>query len=120
MASLLLARLTRIVPLMVAMAVLAAILYMVITFRHSPARAKEVLLKVFLWLNGAITAFFGLFSLYALFESNESVFELSFAFAIVGAIGLLITLWRRLVFLRENPNYRKRPMKAETKRKKRP
>lgn len=112
----LLVRLSRTIPLIILMAVLAAVIYLVVTYRHSPARAKEVLIKVFTWLNGVIVGFFGLVALYALFEANEAVLDLAACFAAVGIIGLGVTLWCKHVFLRNNPSYRKKPMKASTKR----
>ena len=39
-----LARLSRVVPLLIIMAVAAGLIYVVVTYRHSPARAKEVLI----------------------------------------------------------------------------
>lgn len=112
----LLARATRIVPLLLILAVAAAIIYLVVTYRSSPARAKEVLVKVFTWLCGIIAAFFGIVSLYALFESNEAVLDLAASFMVVGLIGLGVTRWCNYLFLKHNPHYRKKPQKATTKR----
>ena len=102
----LLARLSRIVPLLLIMAVVAIVIYLVVTYRHSPTRAKEVLIKVFTWLNVVIIAFFGLASLYALFESHAGVLDLALSFAIVGLVYLGITRWCNHVFLKHNPHYR--------------
>lgn len=112
----LLARVTRMVPLLIALAVIAAVIYLVVTYRHSPARAKEVLVTVFTWLCGAIAAFFGLASLYALFEGNSAVFDLAVSCAAVGVVGLLVTRWCNRVFLKRNPHYKKKSQKATTKR----
>lgn len=109
-------RLVRSLPLILAMALAAALIYLVVSYRRSPARAKEVLIKVFTWVNGAITAFFGLASLYALFEDNLKLFDIIVCFALVGVAGLGVTLWCRHVFLKNNPSYRKKPVKAKTKR----
>lgn len=46
----LIARLSRVVPLVLLLAVAAGVIYLVVTYRHSPARAKEVLIAVFTWL----------------------------------------------------------------------
>ena len=113
---LLIVRLSRMVPLLIVMAALAAIIYFVVSYRHSPTRAKEVLIRVFLWLNGIITGLFGLSALYAMFEKNDAVFELAICFAAVGVSGLLVRLWCRYVFLKHHPQYRNKPMKATTKR----
>ncbi|MFR7493332.1 MAG: hypothetical protein ACLUVF_01150 [Adlercreutzia sp.] len=52
-----LARLSRVVPLLIVMAVAAGLIYVVVTYRHSPARAKEVLIKIFTWFNGVVVGF---------------------------------------------------------------
>ena len=62
----LIARLSRSVPLIIALVVLAIIIYLVVTYRHSPARAKEVLIQVFTWVCGVLSALFGVASVYAL------------------------------------------------------
>ncbi|WP_241157243.1 guanylate cyclase [Adlercreutzia sp. ZJ242] len=111
----LMARLSRMVPLLLAMAVIAAVIYLVVTYRHSPARAKEVLITTFTWLCGAITVFFGLASLYALFENNSGVLDLAASCVAVGVVGLLVTRWCNHVFLKHNPHYKKKSQKATTK-----
>lgn len=108
----LLARLSRIVPLAVILTLLAAVIYLVVTYLHSPARAKEVLVKVFTWLCGALSAFFGITSLYALFESNEAVLDLGVSFMAVSLLGLVITRFCNYRFLKSNPRYRSKPQKA--------
>ena len=107
------ARLIRMLPLLVILAVLAGIIYLVVSYRESPNRAKEVLIKSFLVITGALSAFFLLISLYALLEQNSAVFDLFFAFFVAAAICLVITLICRYVFLKHHPNYRKKRMKAE-------
>ena len=67
----LIARLSRIVPLVILLAVVAAIIYLVVTYRHSPARAKEVLIQVFTWVCGVLSALFGVASVYAFFDNAE-------------------------------------------------
>lgn len=109
-------RLVRSLPLIIAMAVAAVVIYLVVSYRRSPARAKEVLIKIFTVINGFIVAFFGLASLYALFEDNLKLFDIIVCFAIVGVAGLAITLWCRYLFLKHNPSYRKKPVKVKVKR----
>lgn len=109
----LLARLTRVVPLLLVMAVVAIVIYLVVTYRHSPTRAKEVLIKVFTWFNVVVIVFFGLVSLYALFESYKGVLDLAVSFAVVGLIGLGVTRWCNHVFLKHNPHYRNKRQSAQ-------
>ena len=107
------ARLSRIVPLLIVLAVVALVVYLVATYRYSPNRAKEILIKMFTAITGAISAFFGLASLYAWFEHNEPVFDLAFSFLLTGLVGLAVTRICRAAFLRHNPAYRVKPMKAK-------
>ncbi|MCI8468015.1 MAG: sodium/proton-translocating pyrophosphatase [Eggerthellaceae bacterium] len=110
------ARLSRTVPLIIALAVIAGVIYLVVTYRHSPARAKEVLIRVFTWLTGVLSAFFGLVSLYAWFEHNDGVLDLGLSFLAVALVGLGVTRWCNHVFLKHHPSYKKKPVKATVKR----
>ena len=107
-----LARLSRVVPLLIIMAVAAGLIYVVVTYRHSPARAKEVLIKIFTWFNGIVVGFFALVSVYAFFDDAPAVLDLSLSFMIVGLVGLLITCIANWRFLKHNPNYRKKRLAA--------
>lgn len=111
-----LARLSRVVPLLIVMAVAAGLIYVVVTYRHSPARAKEVLIKIFTWFNGVVVGFFALVSVYAFFDDAPAVLDLSLSFMIVGLVGLLITCIANWRFLKHNPNYRKKRLAATTRR----
>ncbi len=107
------ARLSRIVPLLILLAVVAGVVYLVVAYRHSPNRAKEILIKLFTALTGALSVFFLLVSAYAWFEHNDAVFDLAFSFLITVLVGLVVTRICRAVFLRHHPSYRKKPMKTE-------
>lgn len=111
-----LARLSRVVPLLIVMAVAAGLIYVVVTYRHSPARAKEVLVKIFTWFNGIVVGFFALVSVYAFFDDAPAVLDLSLSFMIVGLVGLIITRLANWRFLAHNPNYRKKRFAATTRR----
>lgn len=106
------ARLSRIIPLLLILAVVAGIVYLVATYKYSPSRAKEILIKMFTWLTSVLSVFFLLVTLYALFESNGAVIELGASFLATTLIGLAITRVCNAVFLRHHPDYRHKPMKA--------
>ncbi len=110
------ARLSQSVPLMIVMAVAAIIIYLVVTYRHSPARAKEILITVFTWVGIVIAAFFGLVCLYALFEGNSGVLDLGLCFLVVGLVCLAITRWCNHVFLKHHPHYKSKAQTAKVKR----
>lgn len=101
-----LARLSRTIPLLAVLAVLAGIVYLVVTCRSSPNRAKEVLIKLFTWLMGIQSVLFGLLTVYALAESNIGVAELWGTFMATAIIGLLITLVCKWRFKKNHPNYK--------------
>ncbi|RKI97399.1 guanylate cyclase [bacterium D16-34] len=108
-----LVRLSRIIPFLLVLAVLAAIIYLVMTYRHSPTRAKEILIKLFIGITSVTSVFFALMSLYAWFEHNDAVFDLAFSFLLTMLICLGVTLWCRAVFLKHHPEYRKKPQRAK-------
>ncbi len=102
----LLAGLTRSLPLVIALVVLAIVVYFIISWVKSPMKAKEILIKLFLILCSAISIFFVLASIYALVENNTAVFELAASCAVVGVVGLVITLICRHFFIKHHPHYR--------------
>lgn len=108
------ARLSRIVPLLIVLAIVAAVVYIVAAWRYSPARAKELLIKLFTGITGALSGFFLLACAYAWLESNEAVFDLAFSFLLTALIGLAVTRICRVVFLRHNPAYRIKAAKTTT------
>ncbi len=107
------ARLSRIVPLLVLLALAAAVGYVVIAWLRSPRRAKEILIRAFLWATGGSSVFFALATLYALFEQNWVAAEIALTFLVTGLVGLAVTLICRHVFLKNNPQYRERAMQAD-------
>lgn len=106
------ARLSRIVPLLIVLAVVAGIVYLVAAWRYSPNRAKGILIKLFTVLTGAISVFFALASVYALIERNMAVLELTSTFLGAALIGLIVTRICRAVFVRNHPQYKSKPMKT--------
>lgn len=110
------ARLYRVVPIMLALAAIAVVVYLVVSRLRTPARAKEVLVKLFTWLCSALAVFFGAVAAYAVSEGNEPVFDLAVGFALVGLLGLGVTRLCNAVFIRNHPNYRSKPQKAKVER----
>ena len=110
------ARLYRIIPLIIVLALIALVVYFVVSYRSSPNRAKEVLIKSFLWLTGGLSALFALASLYALLERNYFALDIAASFLAVTLVALGIVVVCRAIFLKNHPHYRKKPMKADKKR----
>ncbi len=105
-------RLFRALPLFALLAIVAGVVYVVVAWRESPTRAKEILIKVFTVLTGALTIFFVLASLYALADKNPDVLDLFLTFLIVAAAALIVTLICRVVFLKNHPSYKRKPTPA--------
>lgn len=108
------ARLSRIIPLLVILAVVAAVIYLVAAWRYSPNRAKVILIRAFTVITGVISGFFVLATAYAAFEQNWTAVEIAASFLAVGLIGLAITLICRWVFLRHHPNYQQEAVPTTT------
>ena len=110
----LLARIRLLVPLIIIVAIIAAIIYLVVSWRRSPTRAKEVLIAVFTWFTSIISGFSVLVALYSLLDGNESVLDLALGFLVIFLIGLGITRLCHYRFVKNHPNYKdKRTGKAE-------
>ena len=99
------ARLSRIVPLLIVLAFIAAVVYIVMSFRYSSDRAKATLIQVFTWLTGGLSVIFALVTIYALFEQNIPVIELFASFLATTLVGLAITRICNAVFKRNHPHY---------------
>lgn len=107
------ARLSRIIPLIIILAIVAAIVYLVATWRYSPNKAKEILIRVFTWFTGILSAALALICVYVLLDGNWAVFELTAGFLATALIALGITGICRAVFVHHHPNYKKKAQKAE-------
>ena len=93
------ARLSRVVPLLLVLAVVALVVYLVVAWRYSPNRGKEVLIRLFTIVAGALSAFFLIVCLYAWFDGNEAVLDLGASFLVAALVGLAVTrICRAVVF----------------------
>ena len=99
----------RSLPLLIALAVLAVVLYCFVSWWRSPTRAKEILIKVFLVVCSAISVISLLISLYSVIDKNTPVLELALSCAFIGVLGLLITLICRHFFKKHHPHYASEP-----------
>ena len=104
------ARLMQSLPLIIALIVLAVVVYFVVSWLRSPERAKEVLIKLFTVLTGVLSIFFALASLYALLEGNGNVLELTGSFLAVALVALGITRVCRWRFVKNHPHYKDKSM----------
>ena len=98
-------RLYRILPLLVLLAVVAVVVYLIMSFRYSSERAKATLIKVFTWLCGILSVFLTIVTLYALLEQNQPVIELAGSCLAVTVIGLIVTRICNHIFRKNHPRY---------------
>lgn len=98
-------RLYRILPLLVLLAVVAVVVYLIMSFRYSSERAKATLIKVFTWLCGILSVFLAIVTLYALLEQNQPVIELAGSCLAVTVIGLIVTRICNHIFRKNHPRY---------------
>lgn len=117
----LIAGLSRSLPLVIALVVLAVVIYLFMSWWKTPTRAKEIMIKVFLVLCSAIAIVFLLISGYAVLDHNTPVLELALSCALVGVVGLIITFICRYFFRKHHPHYKYEPnSKAKTNPRKGP
>lgn len=110
----LIAGLSRSLPLLIALAVLALVIYGVISYVRTPVKAKEVLIKIFTVLCAVLSIFFALASLYSVADNNTPVLELALSCMAVGLIGLIVTRICAYFFKKHHPHYIEEPtVKAE-------
>lgn len=100
-------------PLIVALIVLALVVYFVVAWAYSPTKAKEVLIKLFTVLTSVLSGFFIIASLYALLENNTTVLELTASFAVITLVALAITRVCRWRFVKNHPNYKDKPVHTD-------
>ena len=98
-------RLYRILPLLILLAVVAAVVYVIMSFRYSSDRAKATLITVFTWLTIALSIVFAIATLYAVFEQNNTVIELAGSLLATTLIGLGITRLCNHIFKKNHPHY---------------
>lgn len=106
------ARLSRIVPLLIVLGIAAGIIYLVAAWHYSPTRGKEVLIRLFTWLTGGLSALFSLISLYAFLDGNSLILDLGLSFFAAALIGLSVTGICRAVFVRNHPGWKSKPVRT--------
>ena len=106
----LIVRLFQSLPLVIVLVVLAIVIYFVVSWMRSPQRAKEVLIQFFTVFSLIISGLFLLATLYAWFERNVPVLEITATFLIVGLLALCITRLCRWRFVKHHPQYKEKGM----------
>ena len=105
MPALIASRLYRIIPLLIILGIVALIIYFIASWRYTPARAKEILIALFSWINIGLSGFFFLATAYAALEGNWFVAEFFVWFLATTLLLWFITYLCKRTFLKHNPNY---------------
>lgn len=103
-----LVRISRLIPVLLVMGLLAVVLYYAVAYRRSHTQAKLILIKVSTIVNGVLSGVFALISLYAIGEHNIPVFELFFSCFLIFFIALVVTRVCNAVFLHHHPIFKKK------------
>ena len=104
------ARMLQSVPLIIALVVLAVVVYLFVAWLRSPLRAKEILIKLFTVITIVLSVAFGLAALYAFAEHNVKVLEITGSFLVVSLVALGITRFCRWRFIRNHPQYKNKAL----------
>lgn len=96
-------RLYRILPLIIVLAVLALVLYLIMSFRYSSNKAKSLMIKAFIWIFGILSIAFAIITLFAVLDKNLAVTELFGSCLAVTLIGLGVTFICRAIFRKNHP-----------------
>lgn len=104
------ARLLQSTPLVIALVLLAVVVYLLVSWVRSPLRAKEILIKLFTVLTSVLSIIFGVATLYAFAEHNSKVLEFMGSFFVVAAAALVITRLARRRFVRNHPQYKNKSL----------
>ncbi len=107
------ARIYRIIPLIVVLALAAGIAYAVAARSNNGVRVTQVVLKAFWWLCAVGSAFFVLATLYALADGNAFAAELFISCAAVFAVGWVIDLLCAWRFRVHHPGFKVRPTRPK-------
>ncbi len=110
------ARLIRCLPLVVILGVAALIVFLYVSYKSSPNRAKEVLISFFTRLCAGLSVLFVLACVYALLDKNTFALDIAASFLGVSLVALGIVKLCELRFRRNNPQYRRRASKSRVKR----
>ena len=95
----------RLMPLEIAIGILAVIAYFALASIKNTSVAKEVLIKIVLFINIVLFAAFALITLYSVLDHHVAMIEISGCCAGICGIAALVALICKQVFLKNRPNY---------------
>ena len=108
-------RLTRIIPFVIVLAVVAALIYLIARFRLPSAHAKNVVIQFFTAITAVLSVAMLLIALYGAFDGNEFAVELFGSFFVAALLGLIITRICNWRFVKKYPQYAMKAQNATTR-----
>ena len=95
----------RLMPLEIAIGVIAVIAYFALASMKNTSIAKEVLIKIVLFINTVLFVAFALITLYSVLDHHWAMIELAGCCAGICAIAAIIGIICKHIFLKNRPNY---------------
>ena len=95
----------RLMPLEIAIGIIAVIAYFALASVKNTSVAKEVLIKIVLFVNTVLFIAFALITLYSVLDNNWAMIELAGCCTGICGIAALIAFICKRVFLKNRPNY---------------
>ncbi len=105
-------RLTRIVPFVIFLAVLALVIYFIARFRFPSARAKQIVIEFFTAICVILCVALGVITLLTVLDNNVFAVEIFGSFLAAAVLGLVVVRICNWRFLKKYPQYKHRPNDA--------
>ena len=105
-------RLTRIVPFVIFLAILAVVIYLIARFRFPSARAKQIVIDFFTDICVVLCIGLALITLLTVLDNNTFAVEIFGSFLAAAVLGLIVVRICNWSFLKKYPQYKHRPDEA--------
>ena len=92
-------------PIEIVIGIVAVVAYLILADKKGTSVAKEVLIKIVLFLNSVLFVLFCLITLYSILDHHIAMIELSGSCAGICGITALIAFIAKKVFLKNRPSY---------------
>ena len=105
-------RLTRIVPFVIFLAILAVFIYLIARFRFPSARAKQIVIDFFTAICVVLCIGLAVITLLTVLDKNTFAVEIFGSFLAAAVLGLIVVRICNWSFLKKYPQYKHRPDEA--------
>ena len=105
-------RLTRIVPFVIFLAILAVVIYLIARFRFPSARATQLVNDFFTVICVVLCIGLALITLLTVLDNNTFAVEIFGSFLAAAVLGLIVVRICNWSFLKKYPQYKHRPDEA--------